>query len=376
MLPPPPLVPPGIGVAPGGRASSAAPLSLEEEVRAAERAALARGRGHQPPDRRDAPLVREYASERSRAVNIDIDGAPAPAREYASERSRAVDMDIDGSPANLSQPPHLRNPPVQPNGIPRINVPVRVVAPDRVSAEREFASDRTRAALSQEAPQRERASERGRPADRGHHAAAEEPRANGRADGAADAQARLARMERAIGHRPGAVAEIAVKAADERPAEGRNAGGGPRRGQGHGEQQRRESSGELQPEKKGGWGSWMRERLRGSSRDRVVDAGDRRDESRDGDRHRHVSEQRERPERGPSLSEQRIADGGGGPEHGADRGRSAEGRRASGEASARHGASSASPHGSAAARYLDDVREWWYTDPKVGGGNFRPRRII
>ncbi len=368
MLPPPPLVPPGIGVAPGGRAASAAPLSLEEEVRAAERAALAtRSRGH-PPDRREAPPARTYASERSRAVIMDIAEAPASKREYASERSRAVAMDIDGVAANASQPPHLRLPPSEPNGILRITVPVRAaVVPDLPGAEREFASDRTRVALSQEAPpQRERVSEHSRWTDRGHHAAAEESRVSGRTEGAADAHARPARVERASVSRPGsAAAETASKTAGERPAEGQDAGDVPRRVEVHGEQQRRESSGAPQPEKKGGWGSWMRERLRGSSRDRV-EAGDP-GESRDSDRQRHVSEQRDRPGRGPSPPGQRVADGGSGPEPGVDMARSSDSRRASGEASARHGASSASPHGGAVARYSDDVREWWYTDPKVGG---------
>ena len=151
-----------------------------------------------------------------------------------------------------------------------------------------------------------------------------------------------------------------MKSADSRPA------GGKSSREGRSEHQHGESSGARQPEKKGGgWGSWMRERLRGSSRDRVdAEGGDRTEPRESGDRHRHVSEQRERPERGPSPV-RHTADCGGG-ESGADRGRSDDGRRASGEASARHGGFGASPHVSAAARYPDDVKEWWYTDPKVG----------
>ena len=174
MLPPPPLVPPGIGVAPGGRASPAAPLSLQEEVRAAKQAA--RSRRHHSTDRREpAPEPREIAIDRSRVVAMDVDRVLAPPkREYASDRSRDVDMmDVDRAPANASQPPHLRASPAEPNGLPRINVPVRAVAPDRPGgAEREFASERTRATLKQEALQRDHANERSRLADRGSHAAA------------------------------------------------------------------------------------------------------------------------------------------------------------------------------------------------------------
>ena len=124
VLPPPPELPPGIGIT-AANAATRAPraLSLEEEVRAAEQAAHGRGprtasvaaapasarRRGGSPEPAPTAAQREYASERSRAALAREEAD----REYASERSRAADLRFTATVnaaanAVATHPPHLR----------------------------------------------------------------------------------------------------------------------------------------------------------------------------------------------------------------------------------------------------------------------------
>ena len=348
-------MPPGIGVAPGGRATAA--LSLEEEVRAA------RSRGL-PQDRRTVEVV--------------------PGREYASNRSRAADLCVNGDSA--SQPPHLRIT-VAPRAAPRSGTAVPTAAADGKGSERGSVSTRTHAAPGKDSEQREsrgHASERNRVADRGPFANAGVRHANGRADGGTSAGRRTTLTERAPDGKADASDGPAAKPLAKRPDVVPTPDTAHRREPRT--EQHRETSNGKQPEKKG-WGSYMRERARESSIERAAAEPSDRQQPQVKDGPRLAAERGDKP--GLDVGQQPAHHGGGGGgggggrqpsdggghDSGADRRRSGDGRQASGEAGAKTGVSGASPLNSAAAGFplsdatggfTEDAREWWYMDPKVG----------
>ena len=366
MLPPPPVLPPGIGVT-AANAAHRAPhaLSLEEEVRAAGQAAL--GRGTRPasathpaavprrggsPEPSPAPQ-REYASERSRAALVREDGD----REYASERSRAADLAFKAvvnaaAKAVAAHPPHMRAP-AQPHSAASLDPPRRVPA-GGTSIDREYASERSRNALAKEGvgreTRREPASQRSRGADLRTGAAASDRaldrRTNGRSDGGSSLDARASK-ERVHGGRSDASAGP-VKPPSKRSAEVRESGRDSADGERHSEK------------KRSGWGSWIRERLGRSGGDGAVPAAADRPEQGSSDRRSSGSSGR-----------QALDKGHAGVDHeprSAER-QSTDGRRSSGEAAGRRNSGAgSSQRGTSVAADPFTVQEWWYTDPKVGGG--------